>query len=86
MVKIKKLTLHALEHENLSDNYMRCLMGGSGTCTCGCHYANAGGASSSDNDAANYNGGYTSYGGGSESCGCAGSNGASTSAFWKGYE
>lgn len=85
MVKIKKLKLHHLENDALSELHMKCLIGGgtSSVCSCGCHYANSGGSSSAVNDAANYEYGLGSYGGGSESCECAGSNGASMSAFWK---
>lgn len=82
MIKLKKLNLRILEREHLSDNHMRCILGGSSSnCTCGCHYADAGGSSTGNNDVANQGYGYTSYGG-QESCGCSGSNGVRVSEFW----
>ena len=83
MVKLKKLKLHHLENERLSNSHMRCLVGGSWACTCGCHYASTGGSSSAVNDAANFEGNKFSYGGGFESCGCAGNSGVTLSGFWK---
>lgn len=82
MKRIKKLSLLSLEKSTINDLELRCLKGGS--CTCGCHYAGSGGASSGWNDATNFGYGYSSTGGGSEACGCAGSSGASLSDFWKG--
>lgn len=83
MNKLKKLSLHKLEEEVLADQTMRCLKGG-GSCTCGCHYAGSGGSSTGMNDATNFGGDKDSYGGGAESCGCAGSSGVSSSNFWQG--
>lgn len=84
MKSLKRISLFKLEEKALSDQSMRCLKGG-GACSCGCHYAGSGGSSSGDNDSANYDEGKTSYGGGSESCECAGSEGSRISDFWKGY-
>jgi len=84
MVQLKKLKLSTLENDIISDQNMRCLKGGN-ACSCSCLYADLGGSSSGWNDATNFSGGYTSVGGGSEACGCAGASGASTSDFWKGH-
>ena len=85
MIKLNTIKLSGLEKERLSDQSMRMLRGGK-SCTCGCHYVDAGGSSAVDNDVANYDGGLTSYGGGSASCGCgSANNGHAESAFWRGY-
>lgn len=82
MIKLKKMNLRTLEREHLSDNHMRCILGGSSSCTCGCHYAYSGGSSTGNNDVANQSYGYTPYGG-AESCGCSGSDGVKTSEFFQ---
>ena len=84
MIKLNTIKLSGLEKERLSDQSMRMLRGGE-KCYCGCHYANEGGSSVNYNDAANFDGGLTSYGGGSASCGCgSANNGHRDSAFWRG--
>lgn len=84
MKTLKKISLFKLEQKGLSDQLMRCFKGGN-SCTCGCHYASTGGSSSGWNDSSNYCDNKTSYGGGSEACGCCGSEGVTNSDFWKGY-
>lgn len=81
MIKLKKISLHKLEQEVMVDQVMRCLKGGN-DCTCGCHYSTSGGSSTGWNDATNYSDNKHSIGGGEESCGCAGSEGAKTAEFW----
>lgn len=82
MVSLKKINLVKLEKDNLTDQEMRCLKGGS-NCDCGCHYAYSGGSSRGVNDSANFDNGYTSYGGGEESCACSfAKNHVTDSEFW----
>lgn len=82
MKVLKKISLYNLEKGILANQGMRCLKGGN-SCTCGCHYANSGGSSTGSNDAANYENGKTSIGGGADSCGCSGSEGANLSEFYQ---
>ena len=81
MLKLKRIKLQQFEEDKISSFSMNQIWDGA---TCGCHYANSDGSQSADNDAANYTYGYSSIGGGSESCGCTiTDNGAGLSAFWK---
>lgn len=76
MKLLKVIKLHNLEEKNLLMNELSTLKGGA---TCGCH----GSASTSMNDIFNYEYGYDSIGGGSESCGCGiNTTGYNESAFW----
>jgi natural product precursor len=83
MKQIGKLKLNQLSKAELNEREMNLIKGGA--CGCGCLYANSGGSSTSSNDSANYQSGYTSPGSNyGSSCSPCSSNSANESDFWHG--
>ena len=72
MKKLQKISLKQISKTNLDQRQLCRLLGGS-CCQCGCHYANDGGSSTTDNYNANEAGGLYSDPG--NYCGCGGGGG-----------